>query len=1214
MTLGRIFSFEFGYQARRATTWLVALAVFLVGWSVIQANYADDARNGFMWINAPLVIASTTVVCCLLWLFVGAAVAGEAAARDVESGMHPLTFSAPVPKRTFLAGRFLAAFATNALVLLASTAGILFGMAWPALEPEIFGPWRPQAFVLAYLVIALPNAFIATAVQFAFAALGRRAVLAYFGSVVLFFASMGLAAFVAAGLQRQDLAQLLDPVGMIVVVSHLSDTWTPAQHNLNMVGLQPTLLANRLVWIAVGIAVFAFTHWRFRLAHPAEGRRARKRREKAATQAAQPVRAADLRPAIPPVAPRNFRLAGQFRQLLAIAGRSLRTVARGWTVLGPMAVVLFITVVAVSTRQEFFGVPMIPRTEHVLTFLTASIASPGNKVWMILPLLVVFYAGELVWRERDARLGEIAGAAPVPEWVAFAGRFLALAVLVFGWMLVLVGAGMLSQAVHGYQQFEPGVYAKVILGLQFTDYLLFGLLALAVHTLVNHKQLGTLLALVVYGAIAFAPLLGLEHNLLVFGAGPAWTYSDARGFGPSLLPWWLFKAYWMAWAVLLAVLARLAWVRGRETAWRARLATARGRLTRATWTAAGLAGLAVLGLGGTIFYNTNVLNRYRPAAVVVAAKAEYERRYSRHADLPQPRIAHAALRVELYPQRRAADFVGHYRLENTYPQPIDTVHVATSTATGTRTQGLRFDRPTRLVLADDALGHRTYRLATPLRQGESLRMDFDVRLAPRGFGNRGADDTVVANGSWVDSAPFLPAIGYQRSRELREAGDRLTQHLPARPLVPKLEDATARRGLPGDVGMSYEATVGTSGDQIAITTGELLRSWRAGDRRYFQYASDSLVGEQVQFFSARYATRRERCEGVDVEVSYHPTHGNVVPSMVRGACAALALYGRIYGPYPHRTLRLVENAWRNIGAHSEPGLVDYGDGFALLAPDTSSGGFGFDLVFAVTAHEVAHQWWGGLRLTPARVEGVGFLVESMATYSATQVLADTLGPAQRDAYLDQMRQEYKVPRPQAMPPLLRATEQFLNYRKGPLALHALSQYIGRDAVNVALRRFLDTHPAGAATLPTSLDLFRELKAATPTRYQPLLHDLFTTNTYWELAAGEATARPRPDGRWDLTLELRARKFDVDAAGAEHPRELDEWVEVGVYPGPAQRTEGMEVVPGKPMYLRRHHLTAARQTITVTLPKEPGHAGVDPRSLLVDLRQRDNFVDVTKDKP
>ena len=55
--------------------------------------------------------------------------------------------------------------------------------------------------------------------------------------------------------------------------------------NTRLVGLQPLLLANRLLWLVVGAAVLAFTYRRFRLAHPAErGRRARRLQERAALQ------------------------------------------------------------------------------------------------------------------------------------------------------------------------------------------------------------------------------------------------------------------------------------------------------------------------------------------------------------------------------------------------------------------------------------------------------------------------------------------------------------------------------------------------------------------------------------------------------------------------------------------------------------------------------------------------------------------------------------------------------------------------------------------------------------------------------------------------------------------------------------------------------------------------------------------------------------------
>ncbi|HZV23451.1 MAG TPA: ABC transporter permease, partial [Luteimonas sp.] len=644
MKLGKVFRFEFTYQLRRASTWLYCAVLFFVGWSVIQGNYADDARNGWLLLNAPLVIASTAVVGCLAWLFIAASVAGDAAARDIESGMHPLSYTAPLPKWQYLGGRFLAAYTINALILLAVQGGMLLGMFWPDVETEIVGPWRPAAFVLAYGMVALPNAFIATAVQFAFAALGRRAIVSYFGSVVLFFASMGLAAFVMVALQQPDVARLLDPIGMIGIVGNLSDTWTTTEVNTRLVGPQPLLIGNRVLWLCVGAAVLAFTCWRFRLAHPAESRRRmRRRKARAAMQEAVDAASTAMRPV--PMAQRSFGGATQLRQLLAVTSRSLRTLSRGWTVFPPLAVVVLLACVAVTTRMDFMGVPLVPRTEHVLTYFTAALANPGNRVWMLIPLLIIFYAGVLVWSERDARMGEISGAAPVPDWVFFIGKFLALALLLVLWMLVLGTCGVIVQVLLGYHHFEPGLYAKVLLGLQLTDYLLFALLALAVHAVANHKHLGTLAALALYGVIAFASLLGVEHKLLVFGASPGWSYSDIRGFGTSLQPWLAFKAYWVAWAVLLAVLARLAWVRGRESVLGARLKLARTRMTRPTVIVTAVAGIAVLALGAIVFYNTNVLNEYQTRNERLARQADYERLYSRYGDLPQPRVTAENLRV-----------------------------------------------------------------------------------------------------------------------------------------------------------------------------------------------------------------------------------------------------------------------------------------------------------------------------------------------------------------------------------------------------------------------------------------------------------------------------------------------------------------------------------------------------------------------------------------
>ena len=206
------------------------------------------------------------------------------------------------------------------------------------------------------------------------------------------------------------------------------------------------------------------------------------------------------------------------------------------------------------------------------------------------------------------------------------------------WMALLTTAGVLGQMRMGYFDFEIGLYLRILFGLQLIDYLLFALLVFVVHAVVNQKHLGYLVALIAYGVIVFPSILGLEHHLLIYGSDPGWSYSDMRGFGASLGPWLWFKLYWAAWALLLAVAARLLWVRGTERSCRSRVQLARRRFTRPAAGVAATAVTLILSVGGFIFYNTNVLHAYVTAADRMNRGAEYERRYGRYFGIPQPRL------------------------------------------------------------------------------------------------------------------------------------------------------------------------------------------------------------------------------------------------------------------------------------------------------------------------------------------------------------------------------------------------------------------------------------------------------------------------------------------------------------------------------------------------------------------------------------------------
>ena len=264
MKFREIFRFEFVYQARRVRTWLYFAVLFAVAYLLMRT-----AGGGGVLVNSPYSIAQETVLTGLLWMLMAPAVAGSAAARDVQTRMHPLVYTTPISKADYLGGRFLAAFVLNALTLLAVPLGMLAALLFPGVKPEIVGPFRLAVYLSSYSVLALPTAFTFTAVQFSLAALKRRAVVSYLGSVLFFVTVTGAAGVVTNVFQMPTLGKLLDPTVRLNVLVLMADTFTPLEMNTVLIGLERSILANRLLWIGVAVAILAFTYVRFRL-----GRRA----------------------------------------------------------------------------------------------------------------------------------------------------------------------------------------------------------------------------------------------------------------------------------------------------------------------------------------------------------------------------------------------------------------------------------------------------------------------------------------------------------------------------------------------------------------------------------------------------------------------------------------------------------------------------------------------------------------------------------------------------------------------------------------------------------------------------------------------------------------------------------------------------------------------------------------------------------------------------
>ncbi|MGV3539990.1 MAG: ABC transporter permease, partial [Rufibacter sp.] len=615
----KIFQLELNYQLRQATTWLYFTVVFVLAYLFLTANFLSDAREGYVLLNSPVIISVVTVLCCVFWLLMGGAVAGDAAARDVQTRMFSLTYTSPASKSDYLGGRFLAAFLLNVLILFAIPVSILLTIYCTGVEADVLGPFRATSYLSSYFFLVLPNAFIATAIQFSMAALSRKAMASYLGGVLLFVAAYLVGQVLDSALGQRGLGTLVDPMGLTPVMSHYSSEWSPIEMNTRLLKLEGLFLANRVLWLGIAVGMLALTYLRFSFILPETGQKRQQAKRQTTSEAGLGWLKWERTESLPRVRG-TFHFATQLHQVKLLTQSSFWALAKKLTGLPLLFLIAAVVGVAMPGNLKGKGVPLLPRTDQVLTILAAPFTEPG-KFWMVIFLLVIFYAGELVWRERESGLHELSNPAPVPEWVLFLSKFLTLSLLLFSALVFMLVAGIVSQIAIGGADVELGLYLKALFGFQLVECLLFTLLALVVHVVVNQKYLGHLVALLVFGCLMFASKLGLEHKLLIFGASPKWTYTNMGGFTNSVAPWLWFKAYWVAWALLLAVAARLLWVRGREQSWKARLQLARHRFTRPTALTTALAVGGILLFGGVVFYNTNVLHAYTNSSASAAQRA-----------------------------------------------------------------------------------------------------------------------------------------------------------------------------------------------------------------------------------------------------------------------------------------------------------------------------------------------------------------------------------------------------------------------------------------------------------------------------------------------------------------------------------------------------------------------------------------------------------------
>jgi hypothetical protein len=702
-------------------------------------------------------------------------------------------------------------------------------------------------------------------------------------------------------------------------------------------------------------------------------------------------------------------------------------------------------------------------------------------------------------------------------------------------------------------------------------------------------------------------MLDLDHLLYRYGSATPDPYSDMNGYGHFIGPHLLLRGYWATFAVALLAVALLFWPRGTSLGLRDRLRQARARLRGPALATLAASLLVFAGLGGWIFYNTDVLNEYVPGDLAKERAAQYEKDYRQYKDLPQPRIAAIRADVDIFPEQRRVDIRGVYRLENRTHAPIADLHLNTNPDVEIRKLGFG---PHTVVKKDDVNGYAIYRLATPLAPGASLDLSFELSSVPHGFPMDGGGTSVVYNGTFFNNYAALPQIGYNERAQLQDRNDRRKQGLPQLPRMNPIGNVAARGSnyltTTGDW-VDFETTVSTSEGQIALAPGYLQREWTEGGRRYYHYKSEAQLLPFFSWLSADWKVARDRWNDVAIEVYHHPGHAWNVPRMIDSTRKSLDYYSRNFSPYQFRQFRILEF----------PGYQSFAQAFAGTIPYSESIGFIADLrdredidyVFYVTAHEAAHQWWAH-QVIGANVQGATMLSESLAQYSALMVMEKEYGPRQMRRFLKYELDRYLMSRAtervEELPLALNENQQYIHYNKGSVVFYALRDAIGEEQLNAVLSEFVRQWGFKGPPYPTTRDFLDLLYARTAPEHHPFIRDLFERIVFWNHRATRADVRKREDGKYVVTLDLHAEKVSTDGKGKETQEPVDVLVDIGVF----ARLPGGEETDEKVLYLEKHRITAADTTLELVVDELPYEAGIDPYNKLIDRDSGDNRKKVT----
>jgi ABC-2 type transport system permease protein len=1182
----RLAKFEFNYFRKQPSFYVVSLIFFLLTFLAMTIENVQIGGGGSnVNFNSPQAITNTMIIMSIIGMFLVANFVGGTATKDHTFKMNGIVHSMPVNKGSYLWGRLLGAWLFCLLVFATVPLGTLLGSLMPWVDGDRLGATSLYPYLSSYLIFIVPNFIFTAALFYAFAMITRSMMGMYLG-VVGFFILFSFSGQFLRDPSLVTLSAMLDPFG-IRAFSQVTKYWTPFEMNTKTVGLDGLVLQNRMLWLTISACIIALTHFFIDI------RKTKKIKTGKSIKQSNREFNKDILVLTP-----TTSTTSQWSRFRARTQFEIKQVIKSPAFIILCILSLFNLSSLFIGSSGSFGTDDWPLTRSMTDHIAGSFG-------LLIMIIITYYAGETVWRERQIGMGDIVESTPTKNWALYFPKVLALFTVVFSLLAIGILFTTLFQASKGYTNFEWSVYF-IILGTEFLiPVLMTCILSIFFQVIAPNKYMGMLAFVIFFIVSIVINQLGLEHNLWNFTEAPAAPYSDLNQYGHFVKPLIAYNLYWLGLTIILVVLGYGLFRRGAEYGLKYRWSQLRNTLGSKGFMSMLFGLVLFVGMGSYIYYNTTILNKFLTSDETSDLQASYEKAYKQFEDSPVAKITDVNLKVDMFPYQRKVEVDGFYIVQNKTSEPIAKSIIS-------------WDQSSTVEIKSDKVSIKdfdeTYKTGwlnfnPALMPGESRKIKFKVLRQAKGFVDSNSDNSIVANGSFINNFTLLPHFGYNASYELVDRQERKKRDMAPPQRMAKLEDESMYRtnfvGKESDF-ISYEAVVSTSDDQFAITPGYLQKKWSENGRNYYHYKMDAPIFNFFAFLSGKYEVVKETHDGISIEVYHHKTHDKNVKIMIEAVKVSLDYFKQVFSPYQHSQVRIIEFPRYASFAQSFANTIPYSEDIGFIADLRDEDKI--DWVSFVTAHEMGHQWWGH-QVTPADVQGSAVLSESLSEYSAYLAMEQLYGEHHLRKFLKYEMDRYLRGRSgeilEEMPLMRAENQQYIHYPKGGIVMYSLKDRLGEENFNLALRRFLEEFQYQSDPYPTTLDLIRHIKTVAGADDMQFIEDVFAKITLFDLKTKSATAKKLENGNYQVDLTIEAGKFYADGKGEETKSEVNDYFDIGIFSSnPDQAKDDSHVLK-----FDKEMIKTGENKFSFQVKETPKYAGVDPYIKMIDRNSDDNMIQV-----